>query len=52
MLKLGRSKPWREAMETMTGQREFSADAIMDYFEPLMKWLRKYNADKRVGWET
>ncbi|ELU17193.1 hypothetical protein CAPTEDRAFT_161725 [Capitella teleta] len=50
MLKLGSSKPWPEAMETMTGQRKFSADAIKNYFDPLVKWLEEFNANRTVGW--
>lgn len=53
MLALGSSKPWPEAMEAITGQREMDASALMQYFEPLYKWLEKENArtGELIGWE-
>ncbi|XP_039447371.1 angiotensin-converting enzyme-like isoform X2 [Culex pipiens pallens] len=53
MLALGSSKPWPDAMEVLTGQRTMSADALLEYFQPLQDWLVVEN--KRlgayVGWE-
>ena len=53
MLKMGKSKPWKEAMEVMTGQPDMSTDAIREYFLPLEKWLKKENKKNgvRVGWD-
>jgi peptidyl-dipeptidase A len=42
-LQMGASKPWQEAMEVLTGQREADASAMVDYFAPLMKWLETEN---------
>ncbi|HEU5468772.1 MAG TPA: M2 family metallopeptidase, partial [Steroidobacteraceae bacterium] len=39
MLALGRSKPWQDALEKLTGTREMDATAIVEYFSPLMEWL-------------
>jgi peptidyl-dipeptidase A len=50
MLELGSSKPWQEALETMTGSREMDASAIIDYFAPLKTWLDEQNADRQCGW--
>ena len=52
MLSLGSSRPWREAMEKMTGQRKMSTKAIREYFEPLEAWLKKENRKTgvTVGW--
>ncbi len=50
MLELGASKPWQEALFTMTGQRQMDATAIRDYFAPLQKWLDEQNKGKPVGW--
>ena len=52
MLALGKSKPWPDAMEAITGQRGMSADAILQYFQPLMEWLEKENAANGdvIGW--
>ena len=54
MLSMGRSKPWPEAMEALTGQREMKADAILEYFQPLMEWLEKKNEGNGdvIGWES
>jgi peptidyl-dipeptidase A len=50
MLKTGASRPWPEALETLTGRREMDATAIRDYFAPLQKWLDEQNKGKPVGW--
>ena len=50
VLKLGASRPWREAMQLMTGQQDFDAGPMMEYFEPLISWLRTQNNRHRVGW--
>ncbi|NWW44331.1 ACE enzyme, partial [Pedionomus torquatus] len=51
-LKLGFSKPWPEAMEIITKQRNMSAEALLSYFEPLMTWLVKENEKNKevLGW--
>ena len=51
MLELGSSKPWPEAMELMTGQRSMSAEALMEYFQPLTDWLKEQNKGHPVGWK-
>ena len=53
MLKMGKSKPWKEAMEVMTGQPDMSTDAMREFFLPLEKWLKKENKKNgvRVGWD-
>jgi peptidyl-dipeptidase A len=50
MLEMGRSKPWPEALEAMTGTSEMDASAILDYFAPLKAWLDEQNADRQCGW--
>ena len=50
MLAMGASKPWPDAMQALTGQRRMDAEAITDYFQPLMAWLREQNADRQCGW--
>ena len=51
VLKMGSSRPWPDAMEAITGQRSMSAAAILDYFKPLIDWLKTQNAGKTVGWQ-
>ncbi len=50
MLETGQSKPWPDAMEALTGQREGDASAILEYFAPLKKWLDEQNKGMKVGW--
>jgi peptidyl-dipeptidase A len=50
VLRMGSSRPWQEALQAMTGERQMDASAILDYFAPLKKWLDEQNAGKPVGW--
>jgi len=50
MLALGASRPWPDALETLTGQREMDATALLDYFQPLLVWLERQNRGAPVGW--
>ena len=51
MLSLGQSKPWKDAMEVMDGQRKMDASALMEYFSPLHEWLKEQNKGHSVGWK-
>ncbi|HSB12826.1 MAG TPA: M2 family metallopeptidase [Bryobacteraceae bacterium] len=50
MLEMGASRPWQDALQALTGQREMDATAIRDYFAPLQKWLDQQNKGNPVGW--
>ncbi|QCB56702.1 peptidase M2 family protein [Sphingopyxis sp. PAMC25046] len=50
MLEMGASKPWPDALEAFTGNREMSGKAMADYFAPLKKWLDEQNRGKPQGW--
>jgi peptidyl-dipeptidase A len=50
MLQLGRSKPWPEALKAMTGTDKADASAIVEYFQPLMDWLKEQNKGQEEGW--
>ena len=50
MLKMGASRPWPDALETLTGTRQMDATAILDYFAPLKAWLDEQLKGKAVGW--
>ncbi|OLC45389.1 MAG: peptidyl-dipeptidase [Acidobacteria bacterium 13_1_40CM_65_14] len=50
MLSMGQSRPWPDALETLTGSRQMDATAIIDYFEPISKWLDDQLKGKAVGW--
>jgi peptidyl-dipeptidase A len=43
VLAMGLSKPWQEALKTMTGEDKMDATAIIDYFAPLKQWLDEEN---------
>ncbi len=52
MLAMGQSKPWPEALETLTGEKRMDASALADYFAPLKIWLDEQNKSNHypVGW--
>jgi peptidyl-dipeptidase A len=43
MLAMGKSRPWPEALEVLTGEKQMDATAILEYFAPLKKWLNEQN---------
>ncbi|GFN78640.1 angiotensin-converting enzyme [Plakobranchus ocellatus] len=49
MLQLGSSKPWPDALEQITGQRQMDAQPLMEYFQPLLQFLEKENGND-YGW--
>jgi len=50
MMAMGRSRPWQEALEALTGAREMDATAILDYYAPLQAWLNEQNEGRTCGW--
>ena len=50
MLEMGASRPWPDALEVISGQREMDASAILDYFAPLKTWLDEQNEGRACGW--
>jgi peptidyl-dipeptidase A len=52
MLRMGQSKPWQDALEALTGQKQMDATALADYFAPLKTWLDAQNNAKSypAGW--
>ena len=50
MLAMGQSKPWPDALEVLTGERQTDGTALLEYFTPLKQWLEEQNKGKRVGW--
>jgi peptidyl-dipeptidase A len=49
MMAMGQSRPWPEALEAVTGEKRMDATAIVDYFAPLLEWLKEQNKDRPVG---
>ncbi|MDQ0565408.1 peptidase M2 family protein [Erythrobacter citreus] len=50
MLEMGASKPWPDALEAFTGERQMSGTAMVEYFAPLKAWLDEQNAGQTEGW--
>jgi len=49
MLSLGASRPWPDALEAMTGQRQMDGGALLEYFQPLRAWLAQANQGMKCG---
>lgn len=52
MLSLGQSKPWPEAMQVLTGEKKADARPMIEYFQPLIDWLKQQNAAQKLGWSV
>ena len=50
MLQMGQSRPWPDALEAFTGQRQTDASAVTDYFAALNTWLTTQNRGEKCGW--
>jgi peptidyl-dipeptidase A len=50
MLAMGQSRPWPEALEALTGEKQMDASAMLDYFAPLKQWLDQQNKGHKTGW--
>jgi peptidyl-dipeptidase A len=50
MLAMGKRRPWPEALEALTGEKQMDATAMLDYFAPLKQWLDDQNKGHRVDW--
>lgn len=54
-MSLGSSKPWREVLARIIGPgADLNADAILEYFEPVYRWVKEQNDKNGVhrGWYT
>jgi len=50
MLAMGQSRPWPEALEVLTGEKQMDATAILEYYAPLKQWLDEQNKGHTVDW--
>ncbi len=50
MLEMGASKPWPDALEAVAGTRSMDATPMIEYFEPLAKYLAEQNKGRACGW--
>ena len=51
MLQAGASKPWPETLEKLTGGKQMDGSALIEYFQPLMAYLKEQNQGQSCGWE-
>ena len=49
LLELGATRDWREVIREKTGE-EVSTRAMLEYFGPLMEYLKKENAGRDTSW--
>lgn len=49
-LALGATRPWPDALETLTGTRRMDATALVRYFGPVSRWLDEQNRGRACGW--
>lgn len=49
---MGASVHWKKALKEFTGETEMDPSALLEYFEPLNKWLHAENQRLKVplGW--
>ena len=52
MLKIGSSKPWPEQLELITGNKNMSAQALIEYFEPLLTYIDGQIKNETLGWNA
>ncbi|CAD5220958.1 unnamed protein product [Bursaphelenchus xylophilus] len=52
LMKKGASISWLDVLEELTGQRKLDAQPLLEYYEPLLDWLRRANEQSNVfiGW--
>lgn len=50
ILRLGGLRDWREVLREATGE-DLSTRAMVDYYRPLLEWLQKQNAGRKIGWD-
>jgi peptidyl-dipeptidase A len=50
MLAKGASQPWQDTLFTLTGSKQMDATALVEYFGPLMGWLKTQNEGQSCGW--
>jgi peptidyl-dipeptidase A len=52
VLKLGFSKPWPEQLEMLTGSKNMSVEPLVEYFDPLLKYLDEQLENETIGWKN
>jgi len=53
MMSLGSTKPWKEVVgKILPNNTGLSSLALLEYYQPVLDWLNKYNKDanSKIGW--
>jgi peptidyl-dipeptidase A len=50
IMEKGKTEDWRKILKDATGE-DLSTRAMMEYYQPLMKWLEVQNQGRPIGWE-
>lgn len=50
MLQMGSSKPWPEALEAIAGTQKMDGAAMLDYYAPLITFLKDQTKSQKCGW--
>jgi peptidyl-dipeptidase A len=52
MLAMGNGKSWQDILEYLTGERQLTSKAMLEYFQPLHQWLEQENRQRGypIGW--
>jgi len=50
IMRPGATRDWRQLVREATGE-ELSARPMLEYFEPLLDWLKKQNQGRQTSWE-
>ena len=49
VMEKGGTEDWRKVLRDATGE-DLSTRAMVEYFQPLMAWLKKENQGREIGW--
>jgi peptidyl-dipeptidase A len=50
IMERGKTEDWRKILKEATGE-ELSTRAMVEYYQPLMRWLEQENRGRPIGWE-
>lgn len=52
MLAQGAAQPWQDTLEKLTGTRQMDGAALIEYFQPLLDYLKQQNQGQSCGWDV
>lgn len=50
IMEKGQTEDWRKVLKDATGE-ELSTRAMIEYYAPLLEWLKEQNKGRPIGWE-